>query len=153
MLFFFFFQAEDGIRDLIVTGVQTCALPISSCEPTRCLRHPRSLPGSETGVEGHRGSPAARIAGTRRHALAPEERHPRRAQRILPKLFAGWRDSPVWRCLTSGYMGDLSAAMARRTEAQGAPSSKVIAGPLISTPSLRHSSPRSVPAGAAFISL
>src|SRR3989440_1909670 len=28
LLFFFFFQAEDGIRDLIVTGVQTCALPI-----------------------------------------------------------------------------------------------------------------------------
>src|SRR2546427_7789080 len=25
---FFFFQAEDGIRDLTVTGVQTCALPI-----------------------------------------------------------------------------------------------------------------------------
>src|SRR6478672_13908849 len=30
--FFFFFQAEDGIRDLIVTGVQTCALPISGIE-------------------------------------------------------------------------------------------------------------------------
>src|SRR2546421_8728975 len=29
ILFVFFFQAEDGIRDLIVTGVQTCALPIS----------------------------------------------------------------------------------------------------------------------------
>src|SRR2546427_549414 len=28
MFFFFFFQAEDGIRDLTVTGVQTCALPI-----------------------------------------------------------------------------------------------------------------------------
>src|SRR6266576_2983265 len=27
--YFFFFQAEDGIRDLYVTGVQTCALPIS----------------------------------------------------------------------------------------------------------------------------
>src|SRR3712207_7484069 len=27
---FFFFQAEDGIRDIGVTGVQTCALPISS---------------------------------------------------------------------------------------------------------------------------
>ena len=26
--FFFFFQAEDGIRDTSVTGVQTCALPI-----------------------------------------------------------------------------------------------------------------------------
>src|SRR5438874_9224547 len=31
--FFFFFQAEDGIRDLYVTGVQTCALPISGSEP------------------------------------------------------------------------------------------------------------------------
>src|SRR2546425_9409535 len=29
MFFFFFFQAEDGIRDKLVTGVQTCALPIS----------------------------------------------------------------------------------------------------------------------------
>src|SRR5690349_25139123 len=29
MSFFFFFQAEDGIRDLYVTGVQTCALTIS----------------------------------------------------------------------------------------------------------------------------
>src|SRR5687767_15686634 len=28
MFFFFFFQAEDGIRDKLVTGVQTCALPI-----------------------------------------------------------------------------------------------------------------------------
>ena len=27
---FFFFQAEDGIRDIGVTGVQTCALPISN---------------------------------------------------------------------------------------------------------------------------
>src|SRR5256885_11744232 len=29
-ILFFFFQAEDGIRDYKVTGVQTCALPISS---------------------------------------------------------------------------------------------------------------------------
>src|SRR5687768_18370999 len=28
LFFFFFFQAEDGIRDVAVTGVQTCALPI-----------------------------------------------------------------------------------------------------------------------------
>ena len=28
ILLFFFFQAEDGIRDVAVTGVQTCALPI-----------------------------------------------------------------------------------------------------------------------------
>src|SRR5206468_7588143 len=31
--YYFFFQAEDGIRDLIVTGVQTCALPISAAAP------------------------------------------------------------------------------------------------------------------------
>src|SRR5260363_310103 len=30
LLDYFFFQAEDGIRDYLVTGVQTCALPISS---------------------------------------------------------------------------------------------------------------------------
>src|SRR5258708_14430767 len=30
---FFFFQAEDGIRDDLVTGVQTCALPISAILP------------------------------------------------------------------------------------------------------------------------
>src|SRR2546422_3431486 len=29
MVCYFFFQAEDGIRDVAVTGVQTCALPIS----------------------------------------------------------------------------------------------------------------------------
>src|SRR3989442_11118357 len=29
-MYYFFFQAEDGIRDADVTGVQTCALPISS---------------------------------------------------------------------------------------------------------------------------
>src|SRR5699024_2959873 len=35
VFFFFFFQAEDGIRDRNVTGVQTCALPISL--PLRCF--------------------------------------------------------------------------------------------------------------------
>src|SRR5699024_9963999 len=33
--FSFFFQAEDGIRDRNVTGVQTCALPISYCKSCR----------------------------------------------------------------------------------------------------------------------
>src|SRR3989449_8065189 len=35
---FFFFQAEDGIRDVAVTGVQTCALPI--CQPGVRLKTP-----------------------------------------------------------------------------------------------------------------
>src|SRR2546430_6596015 len=39
--FFFFFQAEDGIRDLTVTGVQTCALPIySTALQAICFRAP-----------------------------------------------------------------------------------------------------------------
>src|SRR5256885_9028191 len=33
LLYIFFFQAEDGIRDYKVTGVQTCALPILSIDP------------------------------------------------------------------------------------------------------------------------
>src|SRR5689334_23917247 len=36
--FFFFFQAEDGIRDGTVTGVQTCALPISDHQPAYTAR-------------------------------------------------------------------------------------------------------------------
>src|SRR5438105_8311063 len=39
--FFFFFQAEDGIRDPLVTGVQTCALPIS--RPLRDAKRPITL--------------------------------------------------------------------------------------------------------------
>src|SRR2546422_5530557 len=39
MFFFFFFQAEDGIRDVAVTGVQTCALPISRDPPQHA--HPQ----------------------------------------------------------------------------------------------------------------
>src|SRR2546430_5762663 len=42
--FVFFFQAEDGIRDLTVTGVQTCALPIS---PSAVMRMAVSRPMPE----------------------------------------------------------------------------------------------------------
>src|SRR3989454_9308292 len=42
VFFFFFFQAEDGIRDYKVTGVQTCALPISQ------LRAAAAAPASRT---------------------------------------------------------------------------------------------------------
>src|SRR2546430_12731252 len=39
-ILFFFFQAEDGIRDLTVTGVQTCALPIYPGDVGRGHRRP-----------------------------------------------------------------------------------------------------------------
>src|SRR5207245_8209887 len=42
-IFIFFFQAEDGIRDATVTGVQTCALPISKLTQTTQSRHTGSL--------------------------------------------------------------------------------------------------------------
>src|SRR2546429_1758607 len=38
---FFFFQAEDGIRDVAVTGVQTCALPISRQRGIGAIERPR----------------------------------------------------------------------------------------------------------------
>src|SRR2546430_5180204 len=47
---FFFFQAEDGIRDLTVTGVQTCALPI--CDADRWLHRQRQCDLSGDGITG-----------------------------------------------------------------------------------------------------
>src|SRR2546425_12603090 len=43
VLYFFFFQAEDGIRDKLVTGVQTCALPIAfDIETKELAKHSQS---------------------------------------------------------------------------------------------------------------
>src|SRR3989454_8928835 len=61
---FFFFQAEDGIRDYKVTGVQTCALPISRPArrvPRHALRGvlPRGRPGPRPPLpRGARGAPS-----------------------------------------------------------------------------------------------
>src|SRR3712207_7031287 len=46
---FFFFQAEDGIRDIGVTGVQTCALPISFAKPP-LVRHMKFAHGVAFGA-------------------------------------------------------------------------------------------------------
>src|SRR2546430_13358588 len=66
---FFFFQAEDGIRDLTVTGVQTCALPISTVRDGR----------------------AAGVAGAR--CLGGHPVH-RRVDAPLPRLLAGRVPAP-----------------------------------------------------------
>src|SRR2546426_3097658 len=51
--FFFFFKAEDGIRDYKVTGVQTCALPISCCaRPSDTSRRPAPPGTRSTSVRG-----------------------------------------------------------------------------------------------------
>src|SRR2546426_9529754 len=73
MLFFFFFQAEDGIRDYKVTGVQTCALPISAARH-QCERHrrrhgdARPRPGATSPMPGDRAAgrcPGVRLCGGR----------------------------------------------------------------------------------------
>src|SRR2546427_4437523 len=50
LLSFFFFQAEDGIRDLTVTGVQTCALPISRVMTLTSTYDHRVIQGAESGM-------------------------------------------------------------------------------------------------------
>src|SRR5437762_9601352 len=45
-MMFFFFQAEDGIRGTSVTGVQTCALPISGGSSVGSLDPPIPVPGA-----------------------------------------------------------------------------------------------------------
>src|SRR2546425_8126850 len=82
--FFFFFQAEDGIRDKLVTGVQTCALPISLpfVQSQRCVSVPLNpLNGFQEPFK-----------------LAPAGRVPQFAQGFgfdLPDAFAGDRKSVV----------------------------------------------------------
>src|SRR2546429_2394115 len=57
-MFFFFFQAEDGIRDVAVTGVQTCALPISRRNRRSSAYDGCQPPGAEGGRTVARKGPA-----------------------------------------------------------------------------------------------
>src|SRR5258706_14179747 len=73
----FFFQAEDGIRDWSVTGVQTCALPIS-CAARGLLRLGRHLQSAAAATgSGNRpaqGRNAGRLrGGDRRHRQSRSE--------------------------------------------------------------------------------
>src|SRR5687768_17739946 len=66
--FFFFFQAEDGIRDVAVTGVQTCALPISGEGQQdrsvcfRCRQETRVATGPEAGRDSCEAINPERVA-------------------------------------------------------------------------------------------
>src|SRR5256885_4807122 len=64
---FFFFQAEDGIRDYKVTGVQTCALPISRGGELRRRPHHREVRG---GRARRRAAVRARWSSRRQRAAA-----------------------------------------------------------------------------------
>src|SRR3712207_697380 len=65
--FFFFFQAEDGIRDIGVTGVQTCALPIfSSYRAGAFCRGRQLLPRIQRGSRGRQADSRPRLPIRRR---------------------------------------------------------------------------------------
>src|SRR5438874_2975185 len=72
----FFFQAEDGIRDLYVTGVQTCALPISRIFLLR-RRRPLGIQGRRLDRAGETRVDPDRPGGGRRrcrwNGCAPEK--------------------------------------------------------------------------------
>src|SRR3990172_12483056 len=77
--FFLFFQEEDGIRDVAVTGVQTCALPISPNAPgdrnacARPTRRPNPRPQVVLYGRIHSSplAPSSRITGTPNNSMEP----------------------------------------------------------------------------------
>src|SRR5215213_8183728 len=79
MLFFFFFQAEDGIRDWSVTGVQTCALPI-------CPRDGRQVRGRGRPPRAALPSAEADPVPAGSSAVVPES--PLRGGRAVPPAAA-----------------------------------------------------------------
>src|SRR2546430_5039594 len=90
---FFFFQAEDGIRDLTVTGVQTCALPISLLPPGHLQDHGNGdrqpwcrglgledAQGADGAVSADPGrEPGVTLTAARRAAASPADRSACRA--------------------------------------------------------------------------
>src|SRR5579871_2139132 len=102
IVFFFFFQAEDGIRDLYVTGVQTCALPICiPCESffsrwlSHLLRWPwRLMTGGLAAAFSDASSMDARPALRQDKARARQARAARRPRKALSAARrAVWRPS------------------------------------------------------------
>src|SRR5256885_6776511 len=69
-LCFFFFQAEDGIRDYKVTGVQTCALPISAGRAAARIARPSPRAVIDLGADGRWAMRRASGAESR-HSLCP----------------------------------------------------------------------------------
>src|SRR2546429_4161519 len=68
-IFFFFFQAEDGIRDVAVTGVQTCALPISPAFPARWRAARRCDISSKRSLRVPRRKPSRPCLAAKFHAF------------------------------------------------------------------------------------
>src|SRR5258708_37695530 len=99
--YFFFFQAEDGIRDDLVTGVQTCALPIS-------ISTARRTPGSPVSGGPTRStswSAVTAVCATLGAPTLPAARN----WRPRP-LMAKHRCQPAWETRTHGVAQQPPAA-------------------------------------------
>src|SRR5207249_5615329 len=85
--FFFFFQAEDGIRDRNVTGVQTCALPIYHLRSRS--RGQRVLIVAGTGPVGIRAAGLFARAGAEVVITSRKPEAGERARELVVKRFGG----------------------------------------------------------------
>src|SRR2546426_11291010 len=82
--YFFFFQAEDGIRDYKVTGVQTCALPI--------LEQMTHRPADSLVADWHRAlTEAAQPVAAATGVTLPTDRAQRLQARLMPVTTTGAR--------------------------------------------------------------
>src|SRR2546422_6709535 len=82
MRIFFFFQAEDGIRDVAVTGVQTCALPIYLADVAAGeLREPQVAIGPGGDV------PGKRVLGQQRKLLQRRRKSRCQPHDVVAELF------------------------------------------------------------------
>src|SRR5256885_5148523 len=79
-LIFFFFQAEDGIRDYKVTGVQTCALPICRGRGLAAREHDGCLKGLAA-VHAHQACGHVLVPGQADHGGGGKMRQPLRIVR------------------------------------------------------------------------
>src|SRR5437016_11533809 len=86
---FFFFQAEDGIRDWSVTGVQTCALPISEDEPDRRERREWPRRQASTRREQRDAGRAAHPEETPAHPQEIEDEHRSEERRVGKECRSG----------------------------------------------------------------
>src|SRR5215210_9039031 len=129
MIFFFFFQAEDGIRDTSVTGVQTCALPIwehhqlgaalaaaadDALDPLQAELQIAPERRRDRGHGGHRtGASAREHAWIFRSLRGPP--YVRRAKK-RGSVFDTWSRGPRWPLRSSGRIGSRRGEDRRRAQ-------------------------------------
>src|SRR5256886_6484613 len=128
----FFFQAEDGIRDLTVTGVQTCALPISwpgvprGCHDGHVVAPARELFGKAARVVADAARQLARRVGRAHHHDAHAGAREASARRQIRPGARASRPSGEAGCVTAAYATPCSGAPGPTSRAAGV---EKLAGP------------------------